>query len=78
MKLYLALNTAHMLLEGPYEHILGVFSTPELASAEFKKDDMFADAEKVAEFTWKYIFDGELTHYWEVIPVTLDEGMLDY
>lgn len=78
MKLYLAMSTHVTLMEGSFENILGVFSTPEKAAEELKKEHGFSDADKVADFRWKLVFDGELTEYWEVIPVMLDEGLHDY
>jgi hypothetical protein len=78
MKLYIAMMTTTTFNEGDFEHILGVFSTPELAAAEFKTQEFFDEAQKMGEFKWKFVFDGELTEWFEVIPCELDKGLHDY
>lgn len=78
MKLYLAMTTDSTLVEGNFEHILGVFSSPELAVEELKKEHGFSDAKQTDEFEWKLVFDGELTEYFEVVVCELDKGLHDY
>lgn len=65
-------------MEGSYEHVLGVFSTPELAVEELSDEMHFSDADQVSKWHWKYVFDGELTHHFEVIEIELDRGIHDY
>jgi hypothetical protein len=74
MKLYLAMTTSATLMEGDYEKLLGVFSTPEKAIETFKDEWGFNKAAQLKEYAWKYIHDGELTIYFEVVDAELDKA----
>lgn len=78
MKIYLAIVTDSTLMDGNYEHVLGVFSSPELAIEELRTQPGFTDAEQKTALSWKNVFDGELTEYFEVIEAELDKGLHDY
>lgn len=72
MKLYLALESSATLMEGTYENLIGIYSTPELAAAAFY-GHCFDGAERVGDFRWVNHVDGELTVYYEVEVLELDK-----
>ncbi len=73
MKLYLAKVTNSTLMDGSYEQVLGVYSTPEKAVEALKTHWNFDEAENLSKYLWRYIFDGELSMYYEVADIELDK-----
>jgi hypothetical protein len=74
MKLYLAYKNSVCLMEGEYEHCLGVFDSKERAWDFLKTTDDFKFAEKTRS-GWTYHFDGELSYFWYVQEVELNKPL---
>lgn len=72
MKLYLSMESTVTPMEGQSEHLLGVYSTPELAASAFS-GDWFMAAERVGDFRWVNHIDGELSVYYEIEVLELDK-----
>lgn len=77
MKLYLAVERSITLMEGTYEEVLGVYSTPELAEAAFLNSGVrFTDKniKKLSPTKWEKVYDGELTVTYTIEEVTLNSS----
>lgn len=73
MTLYLAKETAQTLMEGDFERIHGVYSTPELALEGLRVQFYFKNAIQTDEYRWTYHYDGTVSYYYEVIETKLDQ-----
>lgn len=74
MKLYLAVRRDITLMEGTYEEVLGVYSTPVLAEAAFNINAWLrpSTTKRLSPTEWKDIYDGELTVTFSIEEVTID------
>lgn len=70
MKLYMAIKDVVTLMDGRERIVLGVYDSKDKALKAFKKDPEFKCREPG---TMYYHFDGELSYFFRVKEMTLNE-----
>lgn len=76
MKLYLAFRTDTTLMEGDFESVLGVYSTPDKALARLKEESFFNRFTQVGDIFFENVVDGEWTITLEVKEIELDKEIV--
>lgn len=78
MKLYLAVQRAYTP-QCNLSKVIGVFSSKKKALIQIKLNCFeFSKAKLVREDVWRYVFDGELTYYYEIEQTELNKNREEY